>query len=334
MGGMIFAPTVLTDSLSETAGYKTGLALSLEQLYGHLDEDRDLLIASEEGLVRLRSEDYEEMFYRLLHRIGHTEEQFNGDITGASLYHRYKETHGDAYNGILALFVEHMPKMIEAAKRNGTKMMDPQPFMTASMKAYGAVGLRIAMEKLEAIDKGQRLSPHSSLRYVEWTTRLALEELFKGGHAPPEKGKFLDQRFIDYLQANETKLSEMHWRKFEELTAEYFHREGYRVELGPGSNDGGVDVRAWKPDQEQPPHLIIQCKRQKAKVEKVIVKALYTDLIDEGANYGLVVTTSELSPGAREVVAARGYPIEEINRGSLHQWLQQLRTPGTGIIRG
>ncbi|WP_447585409.1 restriction endonuclease [Pseudoxanthomonas mexicana] len=333
MGGMIFAPTVLADNLTETAGYKAGLTLSLDELCDHLKEDRDLLLASEEQHVRIRSEVYDEMFYRLLHRIGHTEEQFNGDFTGAGLYHKYKDKHGDVYNSILELFVEYGPKMIEAAKRNNTKTMDPEPFIDAATRAHGPLGRVIALEKILAIANAQRLSPHSQNRHVQWNSRLALEELFKGGNTPPEKGQFLDQRFIDYLEANDGKLSEMHWRKFEELTAEYFDREGYRIELGPGGNDGGVDVRAWKPDQDQAPHMIIQCKRQKAKVEKVIVKALYTDLVDEGANYGLVVTTSELSPGAREVITGRGYPIEEVNRENLQQWLKKLRTPGTGIVR-
>lgn len=333
MGGMIFAPQVLADNLSETAGYKSGLALSLEELCAHLDEDREMIIASEQGYVRLRSEDYDELFYRLLHRIGHTQEQFNGDFTGVGLYHKYKDTHAEVYNGVLGLFVEIMPKMMEVTKREGTKTIDPRPVLEASRDKFGRVGLEIAMEKLQAIIKGQRLSPNSHLRYVEWKTRVSLEELFNGGNTPPEVGQFLDQRFIDYLQGNETKLPEMHWRKFEELTAEYFHREGYRVELGPGTNDDGVDVRVWKPDEDERPHLIVQCKRQKAKVEKVIVKGLYTDLDHEGATYGLVVTTSELSPGARTVISTRGYPIEEVNREGLTQWLQKLRTPGTGVVR-
>ncbi len=53
----------------------------------------------------------------------------------------------------------------------------------------------------------------------------------------------------------------MHWRKFEELTAEYLQREGFNVELGPGINDDGVDVRIWKSTQnvhEEAPHIIVQ----------------------------------------------------------------------------
>src|SRR5690606_16873178 len=113
--------------------------------------------------------------------------------------------------------------------------------------------------------------------YAEWNERLALDILFKGGEHHPEGGRFIDQRFVNYLNANHAQLLNMHWRKFEELTAEYFDRDGYQVELGPGRNDDGVDVRIWHPDQNQdiePPHIIIQCKRSKNKVKKLVVKGL------------------------------------------------------------
>ena len=151
------------------------------------------------------------------------------------------------------------------------------------------------------MDRGMKLSPHSLIRYVDWRRPLVLRELFSGVKAEPERGTYIDQRFIDYLAGNKEKLPSMHWRKFEDLTAEFFAREGYQVELGPGSNDDGVDVRIWKAGQDAAnhPHCLIQCKRQKSKIERVVVKGLSADVQFEGADYGLIVTTSELSPGAR-----------------------------------
>ncbi len=63
------------------------------------------------------------------------------------------------------------------------------------------------------------------------------------------------------------------------------------------------------------------------------MKGLFADVTYEGAELGLVVTTSELSPGARATIAARGYPIREVDRKALAEWLRKLRTPGTGIVR-
>jgi hypothetical protein len=42
MGGMWFDPEVLGDSLSETAGYKSGLALSIEECSGQVKIDTPL----------------------------------------------------------------------------------------------------------------------------------------------------------------------------------------------------------------------------------------------------------------------------------------------------
>ncbi|MFM9587267.1 restriction endonuclease, partial [Streptomyces caniscabiei] len=92
---------------------------------------------------------------------------------------------------------------------------------------------------------------------------------------------------------------------------EWFQREGYDVELGPGRNDGSIDVRLWQPGAAPgaPPAVIVQCKRQTRKIERIVVKALYADVLAEGAGAGLVVTTSDISPGAARDIAARAYPI-------------------------
>ena len=128
----------------------------------------------------------------------------------------------------------------------------------------------------------------------------------------------------------------MYWRKFEQLTAEFFDRTGYKVELGPGRNDDGVDVRIWKESQDKDsecPDCIIQCKRQRDKIEKIVVKGLYADVQFYGARRGLLVTTSELSRGARQTMRLRGYPVEEVNGTQLYRWLKELHVPGSGIVR-
>ncbi|WP_353743538.1 MULTISPECIES: restriction endonuclease [Legionella] len=51
------------------------------------------------------------------------------------------------------------------------------------------------------------------------------------------------------------------------------------------------------------------------------------------AKFGLIVTTSSFSNGARETVNNRGYPIEEVNKQNLYKWIQDIRSPGRGIIR-
>lgn len=338
MGSIIFAPGTLADGLSETAGYKAGLALSIEELCDHLSgtEYPDLIISSEEGAVRLLADEYEVLFYKLLFRIGYTKEEYDGDYLGVKRFHKYRRMGLlREFEGMLGIYNEMLEGLIHQAQTRATKSIDPTPFLVKCHEQYGEVGLEMAMEQLEVWNRAMTLSPHSVGRATEWSSPLELRKLFDGTDDAPHHGKFIDQRFIDYLSHNLDRLPEMHWRKFEELAAEFFHREGFEVKLGPGKNDDGVDVRVWKPnfDPTDKPLCLVQCKRQKAKVEKVIVKGLYADVQHECAEYGVIVTTSELSPGARTTVRSRGYPIQEVEHKALGKWLEKLRTPGSGIIR-
>nr|WP_247682653.1 restriction endonuclease [Pseudoalteromonas sp. MMG013] len=176
-------------------------------------------------------------------------------------------------------------------------------------------------------------SPNTALRFNQFKDVLNLEDLFKEYSPVVSQGTFLDQRFIDYLSVNSEKIGQIHWRKFEELTAECFAKFGYTVELGPGSNDDGVDVRVWNDADKGSPKYIVQCKRTKSKIDKVTVKGLYADTMHEGSELGILVTSSEFSPGARKTVSARSYPIEEVNGDNIKSWLNELRTPGSGIVR-
>jgi len=337
MSGILLKPEVLADSLSETVGYKAGIALSIKQMCEHLTGTKylDLILNSEKNIIRICPEEYEDLFYDLLYRVGHTEEKYNGDITGIGLFYKYKKKAREEHDGVLELFIKIWPSLIEETKRKGSKSIDPTPFIQSCYEKYGKVGMDMAIERIEVVNRGLNLNPYSPHRYTEWGNIEQLESLFSGNSHDPLYGKFFDQRFIDYLSNNTEKISSMHWRKFEELTAEYFEKLGFQVELGSGQNDDGVDVRIWKPEQDstQAPHAIIQCKRQKQKIEKVVVKGLFADIQFENAAYGLIVTSSELSVGARKAISVRGYPIEEVNKDKIRNWLFDLRTPGTGIVR-
>ena len=130
------------------------------------------------------------------------------------------------------------------------------------------------------------------------------------------------------MSKNFGKIDEINWRKFEGLTAEFFERAGFKVKIGPGRGDGGVDVRVWAPEEEieKPPLILVQCKRQREKVEQVVVKALWADVSDAGAQSGLVVTTSALAPSAETVRNVREYPINAIERLTLKNWINNYDT--------
>jgi restriction system protein len=87
LGSIVFDARILGDSISETVGYKAGLALSLDEICEHLSgtDYPDIIRASEEHPVRLRADEYGALFYKLLHRVGYTEEEYDGDIYGIGL---------------------------------------------------------------------------------------------------------------------------------------------------------------------------------------------------------------------------------------------------------
>lgn len=340
MSGISFSAQHLPDLLSETAGYKAGLTLSVEQMCDLFSgtEYADIIQQAERQGIRLRSEECEELFYALYHRIGYTEEEYRGwMVESARLFHKYK---GDPaqiklYTDISDLFVKRWQTMLDEAGKKGSKSLDPEPMLLEARKNFGNAGLRIMWEKIEIMERAQRLSPHSTPQYEESHSTISLDGLYDGNAPKPEFGTYIDQRYINFLYRNPDKLAAMHWRKFEELTTEFFHREGYQVELGPGTDDDGVDVRIWNPKDmtSNPPLCIVQCKRTKAKVDKLVIKGLYADVVHFNAKQGLIVTTSELTLGARTTITTRGYPIEEVNKTGVYEWLTKLRVCGTGIVR-
>lgn len=336
MGSINFGPRVLPDNLTEIAGYKVGLAMSIEEICDHLTGTSfpDAVRDGETSGVRLRSEEYEDLYYNLLHRIGYTRELYQGPgIEQARLFHRFKANAAelDFYMQVGSTMTHFMGIGIQ----NGDpKPTDPRVILAEVRKMFGVPGVKIAIEIYEIINRGIQMNPHRGIGN-EWINTLELKGLFKGTDQQPEKGRFIDQRYIDYLSNNHDRIGDMHWRQFEKLTAEFYERDGYKVDLGPGSGDDGVDVRVWKPDASpgDSPLCIVQCKRQKDKLGKIVVKGLHTDVQFERAEYGVIVTTSELSPGAKTTISARGYDIQAVERDGVKGWLTRLRTPGTGIVR-
>jgi len=142
---------------------------------------------------------------------------------------------------------------------------------------------------------------------MTWKDVVELESLLQSESLETLDGKFIDQRFIDYLDREFGSIDKINWRKFEGLAAEFFDRSGLSVALGPGRNDGNIDVRVWPRDRDAdvPPTMLVQCKRQGRKASKVVVRALWADILHEHASSGLIVTTSALSAGAEKVCSAR-----------------------------
>lgn len=178
MGSMNFRPGALADSLSETAGYKAGLALSVEELCDHLTGTiyPEIIRTSEDFGARLRSEEYEALFYKLLHRIGYTKDEYSGFAHAAARrFHKYRRAGQlEAYTGVGNIFNEVWMDLIRRTAAEGSKAIDPTPFLIKCHENHGNIGLQIAMEQIDVINDTVTLSPHSIGRTVEWSDPLQL----------------------------------------------------------------------------------------------------------------------------------------------------------------
>ena len=338
MGAIHLHRIALVTSLNEAVGYKAGIALTRDQMCRFLpSDDAELIDGDDHSLIRVRSEEFDEMFCKLLYAVGNIA---SADTTPRriKLYHSLKndERRFSIYSKVCGRFATFLEEKINETRPDGQKFIDHKPFVDWAKKECGPEGALMALEMLIGLAEDQHRSFFDQIRMINWVNVAELTELFDSESLATPHGKFFDQRFLDFLSHNYASIDEIHWRQFEGLTCEHFHREGFDVEIGKGRDDGSIDARVWKrgKSKKTPPLILVQCKRQKEKVGKVVVKALYSDVLYEKAKRGLVVTSSALSPGAQKVCSARSYPVEEANRDTLKKWINAMRTPYSGIFMG
>lgn len=340
MGGIWMTGGELVGSVAEITGYKTGLALTASELrtvVGSSPAFAGLWPPSFDQAIRIRSENYEALIAWVLFKVGNIESPSTAPHT-ISLRRKYTKAGLAAeYASAIQIYIDFLAKAVQEHITSGDPpgaKIDPTPLTKALEEKHGPLGLQMALDFLDGNTADRHRSPWGSFRQLEWQDLIELRSLFEDEGLVTAYGEFFDQRFIDYLHRNFGDIDNMNWRKFEALAAEYFTREGHEVELGPGRGDEGVDVRVWRAGTPEgtAPMILVQCNRQKEKISKVVVKALYADVVHERAELGLIVTTSTLSLGAAKTCRARAYPIAGADRNTLAEWLSLMRTPGIGVF--
>lgn len=120
-------------------------------------------------------------------------------------------------------------------------------------------------------------------------------------------------------------LAVLNWEDFEHLVREIFEKEfgqhGAEVKVTRASRDGGVDAIVFDPDPIRGGKFVIQAKRYTNTVGVSAVRDLYGTLQHEGANKGILVTTSVYGPDAYEF--ARGKPLQLLDGGNLLHLLER-----------
>ena len=131
-----------------------------------------------------------------------------------------------------------------------------------------------------------------------------------------------DKRFVEGkdIEVNQgTNLAAMHWEDFEHLVRELFEmefaRNGGEVRVTQASRDGGVDAIVFDPDPLRGGKIVIQAKRYTNTVGVSAVRDLYGTVINEGANTGILITTSDYGHDSYEF--AKDKPLKLLNGGHL-----------------
>ena len=140
-----------------------------------------------------------------------------------------------------------------------------------------------------------------------------------------------DKRFVDSHSVefdDSTNLAAMPWEDFEHLIRELFEKEfssnGGEVKVTQASRDGGVDAIAFDPDPIRGGKIVIQAKRYTNTVGVSAVRDLFGTVMNEGANKGILVTTSDYGSDSYEF--AKGKPLTLLNGANLLYLLEKHGT--------
>lgn len=121
----------------------------------------------------------------------------------------------------------------------------------------------------------------------QWLRHLAEEKLFE-----------LHSEVFEHFGKYPQDLQGLGWRQFEELLDAIFRNQGFYTELGPGRNDGGVDLRLYQSRAIPELVTLVQAKRHRKPIQQEAVAALWGHAHVEGAHRALFVTTSRFQPAA------------------------------------
>jgi len=121
-----------------------------------------------------------------------------------------------------------------------------------------------------------------------------------------DDSRIVQNRDVDSEMNVEANIAAMPWEDFEHLVRQLFEWEfggkGVEVKVFRLSRDHGVDAVMYDPDPLRGGKYVLQAKRYTRTVDVAAVRDLYGTVINEGANRGILVTTSGFGPDSLEFV--------------------------------
>ncbi|HEV2862571.1 MAG TPA: restriction endonuclease [Pyrinomonadaceae bacterium] len=151
-------------------------------------------------------------------------------------------------------------------------------------------------------------------------------ERIVGGQTIIQISEFLTAEIVKHFLAAPQDLFRITPRQFEELVAKLFDGFGYTVELTAPTRDDGRDIIAVRHDVANARYLI-ECKRYSPghKVGVAAVQRLQGITLAEGANKGILATTSEFTDPALAAMKKTPWLLEGRDFYGILQWLDEYQ---------
>lgn len=198
---------------------------------------------------------------------------------------------------------------------------------TGAARSGVICSLQAQVEEFTGLNLRQ-VDPEACFKYLKGISAPSLETL------SPIRPIFVlnkkDERFVEakdlseFLETEEN-LAAMPWDDFEHLVAQLFEwefaKDGVEVRVTRVSRDRGVDAILFDPDPLRGGKFVLQAKRYTKPVDVAAVRDLYGTVMNEGANRGILITTSSYGPDAYEFV--KNKPLSLVDGPNLLLMLQR-----------
>ena len=189
------------------------------------------------------------------------------------------------------------------------------------------LSLQVTVDEIEQINL-ELVEPRICFRKLKGVSSSKLHGL--APVAPIMQINKKDSRFVSSYDVADgilegENIAALDWEDFEHLVRELFESEfesrGVEVKVTQASRDGGVDAVVFDPDPITGGKIILQAKRYTNTVGVSAVRDLYGTVVNEGANKGILITTSNYGPDAYKF--AKGKPITLLDGSNLLHMMEK-----------
>ncbi|MFD0763233.1 restriction endonuclease [Mucilaginibacter lutimaris] len=131
---------------------------------------------------------------------------------------------------------------------------------------------------------------------------------------------------LEKLKKNPELMHKLTPREFEEMTAELFEKQGYKVDLTQATRDGGKDLIVARRDDIGDFIYYVECKKYGPKnpIGVNLVRELLGTVHADKVTAGVMITSSYFSPDAIEFSKKEKHRLSLVDYVQLKEWLSKI----------